>query len=163
MKMIVLRLFRTRNGRYAKLWLAIYSLGASLTFVGSAHAEWLPSDSEMALLPPYCAARFNEKSPAFSAWKETLGPDFIHIHHYCAGLNFVARAYRQISADGRKGTLGAAIREMDYVLEHAQQGFTLRPDILMNRAIALSMLGRDAEAVGDLQKAIELNPPLASV
>lgn len=122
-----------------------------------ATAGWGPNAAEMAALPPYCAARFEEGSDAFKSWKAQMGGDFLHVHHYCAGLNMLNRA-RGSAASGNKDMLGAVVREFDYVLTHAESGFYLRPEILMNRGLALSMLNRHGEAVGNLQKAIELDP-----
>lgn len=130
---------------------------AMLLVVPSAMADWRPTQSELTTLPPYCAARFDERSAAFKNWKASMGPNFIHIHHYCAGLNFLNRVRGSFSS-GRQDTLGAVVREFDYVLDHVSADFYLRPEILMNRGIALTMLKRNGEAVGNLMQAIELDP-----
>lgn len=151
------RCFGTKAGP-AGLGRVMFLLGLVIVGSGTARADWRPSPQEMAMLPPYCAARFDEKSPAFARWKSILGQDFIHIHHYCAGLNFIQRATAQFSRKDREGTLGAAVREMDYVLTHAQPDFSMRPEILTSRATALSLLGKDGEAAVNLETAIQLNP-----
>jgi len=120
-------------------------------------AAWEPTPAEMATLPPYCAARFSQGSDAFKTWQATMGYDFIHIHHYCVGLKLLNHA-RGTFTSRKNETLGAAVREMDYVLTHAAPDFYMRPEILMNRGIALSMMKRDGEAVSNLLQAIELNP-----
>src|SRR3569832_1588792 len=58
----------------------------------------------------------------------------------------------------RQGTLEAALRNFDYMLAHTLPDYSLRPEILMNRGIALSMMKRTGEAVGDLMKAFEADP-----
>lgn len=130
---------------------------AMLLPIASANAAWEPTPAEMATLPPYCAARFNQGSDAFKNWQTSMGGDFIHIHHYCVGLNLLNHA-RGTFTSRKNETLGAAVREMDYVLTHAAPDFYMRPEILMNRGIALSMMKRDGEAVSNLLQAIELNP-----
>lgn len=130
------------------------ALLAMLFTIPSAMAGWAPTPAEMAALPPYCAARFDEGTEAFKSWRSTMGDDFIHIHHYCAGLNFLNRARAQ-AASKAGGTLGAVVREFDYVLTHASPDFYLRSEILMNRGVALSMMKRDGEAVSNLLQAIE--------
>lgn len=127
--------------------------------ISSVVAEWAPSQADMASLPPYCAVKFNEgKNPeAAATWRASMGGDFIHIHHYCAGLNFLNHARGQFSSKNT-GTLEATVREFDYVLTNSSPGFYLRPEILMNRGIALSMMQRNGEAVGNLLKSIELDP-----
>lgn len=138
---------------------AILAFIVALT-AGPVHA-FRPSQAEMATLPPYCAARFEEGSPAFATWRASMGGDFIHVHHYCAGLNFLNRSYGISSAKDRQGTLGGALRQFDYMLTHVQPGFSLRPEILLHRGITLSLLKRPGEAVANLQQAIDMNPGLA--
>ena len=137
-------------------------LGAVLMMVQSAQADWRPSKAEMAALPPYCAVRFDGSPTEYKIWKTTMGGDFVHVHHYCAGLNFVNRARGMTSANkDRLGTLSAAVRNFDYILTHTHPGFSLRPEAMMNRGIALSMLPqKQGEAIGNLHKAIEMNPKL---
>ena len=89
-----------------------------------------------------------------------MGLVFLHIHHYCMGLNFVNRARSTFSSrDNNMGTLGAAVRNFDYVLSamSAKPEFYLHSEIMMNRGIALSMMKRNGEAVSSLLKAIELD------
>ena len=133
---------------------------AALFAVPAAQAAWAPTAAEMAALPAYCGARFNEGSEAFKTWRSTMGGDFIHIHHYCAGLNFLNRSYGMSSTKDRQGTLGGAVREFDYVLTHASPEFYLRAEILMNRGVALSLLKKPGEAIANLNQAIEKNPEL---
>jgi tetratricopeptide (TPR) repeat protein len=132
---------------------------AALFALPAAQAAWAPTAAEMAALPVYCAARFNGGSEAFKTWRSTMGGDFNHIHHYCAGLNFLNRSYGMQGKD-RQGTLGAVVREFDYVLTHASPDFYLRAEILMNRGVALSLLKKTGEAVANLNQAVEKNPEL---
>lgn len=124
-------------------------------------AEWRPSDTEMSRLPAYCKARFAEGSPEFASWRNTLGQDFIHVHHYCAGLNFINRSFGITSKNDREGTLIAAVREIDYVLKHSSPSFSLIPEMYMYRGIANSLMKRDTDAFSDASKAVEKNPRLA--
>ncbi len=135
----------------------VLTILAALLPLPAAFAGWAPSPAEMAALPPYCAARFNEGSPAFRSWRTSMGSDFVHLHHYCAGINFLNRGRGSFGA-GRKDTLGAAVREFDYVLGNVSSGFHLRSEILMNRGVALTLLKRDGEAIGNLLEAIQLDP-----
>ncbi len=133
---------------------------AALFALPAAQAAWAPTAAEMAALPAYCGARFNDGSDAFKAWRANMGGDFNHIHHYCAGLNFLNRSYGVSSVKDRQSTLGAVVREFDYVLTHASPDFYLRAEILMNRGVALSLLKKPGEAIANLNQAIEKNPGL---
>lgn len=127
---------------------------AMLLPVESALAEFAPSQAEIAALPAFCAAKLGEGTnpePA-KVWRASMGSDFTHMHHYCFGLNFMNRARRT------NGSPGAAVGQFDYVLKNTSPGFYMRPEILMNRGIALSMMKRNGEAVADLLKSIELDP-----
>lgn len=145
-----------RSGIFSLVFLAML-LPAPLAMAG-----WAPTQVEMATLPAYCAVKFDEAKHAESAemWRSTMGRgNFVHIHHYCAGLNFVNRARGMTSANkSRQGTLEGALRNFDYVLAHTQPDFYLRPEIMMSRGITLSMMNRTGEAIGDLMKAIEADP-----
>lgn len=136
---------------------SVLTLLALLLPITPASAGWEPTQAELGTLPPYCAARFHAGADALRSWKASMGPDFIHIHHYCAGLNFMNRARGSFSS-GRQDIVVAAVREFDYMLDHAAADFYLRPEILMNRGIALALLNRAGEAVGNLIQAIERDP-----
>ncbi|HEY9099973.1 MAG TPA: hypothetical protein VIN38_13995 [Thiobacillus sp.] len=137
----------------------IWALIGVVFCVSPVMAAWEPSAADMAALPPYCAAKFGERANPELArtWRSSMGDDFIHIHHYCAGLNFLNRS-RSMPSSKTRDVLGAVVREFDYVLTHASPDFYLRSEILMNRGIALSRAKRKGEAVGNLLKAIELDP-----
>lgn len=121
-----------------------------------------PNDSELRSLPEYCQVKLRQKpgDPGYTTWLGILGPDFIHTHHFCAGLNFINRHYKARSAYDKKYYLTAALPEFGYMVTHAAPTYSLMPDVYMNRGVALSKLGRDGEAIVDFQKAIELNPKL---
>jgi tetratricopeptide (TPR) repeat protein len=121
-----------------------------------------PNDAELRSLPEYCQVKLRQKpgDPGYQRWLGILGPDYLHTHHYCAGLNFINRHYRARTAYDRKYYLTASLGEFGYMITHASPTYSLMPDIYMNRAIALSKLGRDGEAIVDFQKAIQLNPKL---
>lgn len=141
---------------------SLWAMLGMMLVLPPAMAAWAPSPAEMAALPPYCAAKFGERANPDLAkmWRASMGGDFIHIHHYCAGLNFLNRSRGMLPSKTRD-ILGATVREFDYVLSHASPEFYLRGEILMNRGIALSMAKRVGEAVGNLSQAIELDPKLS--
>lgn len=151
----------TEKGRVMKTLTKLGLILACIVTPWPVAAGWAPNKMELATLPAYCTAKFNEETNPGPAkmWRDSMGSGFIHIHHYCAGLNFVNRARGMGSSNkDRQGTLEAALRNFDYMLTNAPADFSLRPEILMNRGIALSMMKRTGEAVGDLMKAIEADP-----
>jgi tetratricopeptide (TPR) repeat protein len=132
---------------------------------GPAYA-WDVTPGEFAMLPPYCDAKMNGKSQeAINYWRAQLGHDnWIHMHHYCGGLNDMNRYYRQ-DAKGRRESLRRVVWEMTYMLDHTKPDFYMRADMHYYRGKAHQLSGRNGEALTDLVKALELRPdmPLASI
>jgi len=131
--------------------------------IDSSYADRKPNENELKLLPPYCAARFGESpnSAAAQSWREAFGWDYNHVHHYCMGLNLINRSYAQFRMEDKRGTLGAAVNEIDYTISHTSPGFVLRPELHLNRGVALSLMKEEGQAIVELQKAIQLDPSLA--
>ena len=82
-----------------------------------------------------------------------LGPhdqNTMHMLHYCDGLRFLNRAYAAMS--NKKDMSYKAQRSIgnfDYVLSHTEESYFMRGEVHLNRARALRLLGRKAEAVAD--------------
>lgn len=133
-----------------------------LASVLSAHAgavePWAPNDTEMASLPPFCKARFNEGSAEYKLWESTLGQDFGHTHHYCAGINFLNRYYRSRSAQGKQFNLNNARTNFGYMVTHAAPTYGLMPDVYLNLGVVHSLMKQPAQAITYFNKAIELDP-----
>jgi len=130
----------------------------------SAHANavepWVPTDSEMASLPPYCKVKMKSSpgSPEYKAWESTLGKDFLHTHHYCAGINFINRYYRARSQQDKRFNLNNARSDLQYMVTHAEPTFSLMPDVYLNLGVVYSLTNQTAQAITYFNKAIELNP-----
>lgn len=130
----------------------------------SAHARlpWVPTDAEMASLPPYCKAKMKAApgSPEYSSWEATLGKDFSHTHHYCAGINFINRYYGARSTADKRATLKDAQTNLQYMVTHADPGYSLMPEVYLNLGVVYSLNNQPAQAITHFNKAIELNPKL---
>ncbi|MFZ3174917.1 MAG: tetratricopeptide repeat protein [Thiobacillus sp.] len=126
----------------------------------SSHAlePWVPTDTEMASLPPFCKARFNEGSPEYKYWMSALGKDYGHTHHYCAGVNFLNRYHRARSKQGKSFNLNNAQTNFEYMVSHAAPSYSLMPDVHSNLGKVFSLKNQPAQAITHLNKAIELNP-----
>jgi len=119
-----------------------------------------PTDTELSTLPPYCRIklRYQLDSPEYKSMLESFGPDFLHVHHHCAGLNFINRYYRTSDAADKTFYLQSALTEFGYMVSHAKSEFSLMPDVYLNQAITYSLLKNNAMAINSLDKAISLNP-----
>ncbi len=125
---------------------------------------WVPTDEEFSMLPRYCWVKMKEsdKSPEKLQFYNTLGKDYVHVHHFCAGMNFASRSLRLPNEKDRIYYRKKAFTNFQYMIDHADQSFSLMPDVYMSRG-RLYMNGPDAAmALADFQKAAELRPDLAA-
>lgn len=139
------------------VWGGLMSL--AITQAGAVE-PWVPTDTEMVSLPPYCKVKMksNPGSPDYKTWESTLGKDFVHTHHYCAGINFLTRYYRSRSNEDKRYNLKNAVDNFNYMVDHSSPGYSLMPDVYLNRGLAFSLMQQPGAAMTDLNKAIQLNP-----
>lgn len=137
-------------------------LAGSNAFAQSNLQSFLPSPAEMHQLPAYCAVKFNSKtdSPEWQMWRNQLGSNYLDMHHYCAGLNFLNRYYVAQRKAEKSGMLGAAKRNFEYMIRAAHPDFSLRGDIYLQRGLTFKLMGRQASALADFQQALTINPKL---
>jgi len=122
------------------------------------------SDYELRFLPPYCRCRvaLNEdrykndvkKWRAIFYSKGERGKDWIHLHHYCAGLLMLSRLQRGLGK--RTALLLQAENEINYVIEHSSPKFILMPEIHLKMGITQKLMGNDVKAMQHFTKAIQL-------
>jgi tetratricopeptide (TPR) repeat protein len=162
---------------------------ASLLFATGANAQNPPWDGKanrglyfeydeaaVAKLPPYCrnSKYFNTAVPGrnnaaeIERWHKVMGPGFVHIHHYCHGLQLTHRArYESRTKEARNRELGFSLGEFDFVIARVDSTFALLPEILTNKGENLLLLERDREAIAALVRAIEVRgdywPPYAAL
>lgn len=79
----------------------------------------------------------------------------IHMHHYCDGLRFIDRAYAAMSNKREMNYyLERSIAGFDYVLRATQESYAMRGEVHVGKARALKLMGRNAEAATEYQKAL---------
>ncbi|HEX7972167.1 MAG TPA: tetratricopeptide repeat protein [Thiobacillus sp.] len=139
-----------------------WGVALGLAMNGSAQAALDTTPDEIAVLPAYCDAKMGRRTPeSVSFWQEKMGhANWIHIHHYCGGLIELNRYYRS-STGRKKANLHNAVNEFTGMVNAFTPDFFLLPEAYLNRGKAHKFMGRDAEAVNDFLKAIEINPRLA--
>ena len=155
----------------------IFALLASLLFATGADAQKFQWDENAAAkLPPYCrnALVYRDHVPdgndkaAIERWFKVMGGVFIHIHHYCHGLQLTNRGlFDSRTKIERDRALRLSIPQFDYVIARADSTFSLLPEILTKKGENLFLLERDAEAIATLVKATEVRrdywPPYAAL
>jgi len=122
---------------------------------------------EMQQLPELCQLRFKwgYQSRQFSKWKNLLGPESVHIHHYCEGLVDIQRAALVVQKE-KQSLLNSARSNFKYVLTRTQNPqFILLPDIYYRLAIVSQEENNSSEAINFATQSIQakknyLNPYL---
>lgn len=138
-------------------------------FNANALAPFAVTESELALMPPYCQAKYGKDrgNQAISdKWRGIYGDqNWLNQHHYCDALKFIIRANRSL---GNKA-------ELTYNLEQAQNGlehllaseqtpdWILRPEAHVHLGkIYLRMMrlgkGSEVKAVQNFEQAILIKP-----
>jgi tetratricopeptide (TPR) repeat protein len=152
------------------------SLGIAQPLTGYPERVEAYDPREVAPLPAYCkhAQLFRDRVPGgndaaqIERWSRTLGPTFMHLHHYCWGLMWTNRAlYLSSDKQVRVYYLQNSIGEFDYVAQRAPASFVLLPEILTKKGENLIRLNRGPLGVLELERAIELKadywPPYAAL
>jgi len=116
---------------------------------------------ELSALPHYCRGTqlicqlSGDACPTLSNhYRKT----YVHLHHYCWALNSENKSATMPDREYGQSLLRYAIGDIDYVLERAEPGFKLLPEIYSTKARILFKLQKDADARSALQQAIKANP-----
>lgn len=120
--------------------------------------QW--ADSEIKSMPPYCSARLHKNPAQVDQWRNTLGPDYTHTHHYCEAIGYINRYYGARTERSKKFNLSNAMGNLNYMIANASPSYTLMPEIYLNRGLVHSLMKKDGAAIVDILKAIELDPKL---
>ncbi|CAL1239285.1 protein of unknown function [Candidatus Methylocalor cossyra] len=131
-------------------WLPAFKAGAFAT-----------TEEDFAKLPPFCKARASgPESATYKLWEQRLGPNFLHVHHYCSGLDWVNKAHSTLDRRKSREWLETALGGFQYMEDQCSspETFVLMPEILTNKARVLVELGRMPEAAQYFEKALRMNP-----
>lgn len=154
--------------RSAGLFILAFALQLQ-SFTANAVEPFAVTESELALMPPYCQAKYGQDrgNQAISdKWRGIYGDqNWLNMHHYCDALKFIVRANRSF---GHKA-------ELSYNLENAQRGlehmlaseqtpdWILRPEAHVHLGkvyLRMTLLGKGSEgkAVQNFGQAISIQP-----
>ena len=135
---------------------------------GSAVVAQQHDPKQLAMLPPYCKYTqvYRQNVPGgndpqqIERWSSLMGAqNFLHLHHYCWGLESSNRAlYFSSTKLDRDRELTQSVREFDYVVGRVAPDFALLPEILTRRGENLLRLGNGPQGLQDLNRAIALKP-----
>lgn len=138
--------------------------GAVILFsIAPANAQWNPggTESEQALLPRFCVVKLRDDNTSAEArtFIRQFGFDnWLHLHHYCYGLNAVNRSLKAGNLRDRNAQLQLAVGEYGYVLRNARPDFWMRPQLNVELGRILARLDRKPEAMSAFQAALQANP-----
>jgi hypothetical protein len=158
-----------RGDRRARARRVVALCAVVIAAAGSADAGPLTdfSQAELLTLPRICLAqRFINQELAQPAVPEAerarlaeqLGHSYIHFHHYCWALLYLARAARP---DGDKFNNHRAVDNLDYVIRHAAASFALLPQVYVLKGDGFARTGRGDAAAIEYRNAIQADPSYA--
>lgn len=143
---------------------------ALLALIVAARAGAAPltdfTQAELGSLPRICLAqRFINQDLAAPAVPEAertqlaeqLGHSYIHFHHYCWALLYLARAEQP---QGDKFNYHRAVDNLDYVIRHADPSFALLPQVYVLKGDVFARRGK-GDPVAEYRTAIRIDPTYA--
>lgn len=150
--------------RRNKHWLVAFMI--FMVTLNNAYADQVVTLLELAALPEYCRGTqlINKLSgdsgpDLYNHYRKILGKTYHHLHHYCWALNTENRVATISDRWYAQSQLrSSAMGDINYVLERAEPGFKLLPEIYSTKARILFKLQQDADARAVLQQAIKADP-----
>jgi tetratricopeptide (TPR) repeat protein len=121
------------------------------------------SEAELSRLPTFCQVKLGYSLNANQAndklYSQKIGPDWLHIHHYCFALNF---SNRYKSSFGNKIDqlfyFQSAMTNFEYIFTHSSPTFWMRPEMHVQKGKLLVAANRNVEAVSEFEKALQRDP-----
>lgn len=100
-----------------------------------------PTAAELKSLPAACVTRLTGDDAMKDRWVQKIGwNNFLHLHHYCFGLNFINRAKFTIDKKNKRYYLDQAVGNFAYVLKNWPADSPLRPEAEAGMREAQSLL-----------------------
>ncbi|PCJ37934.1 MAG: hypothetical protein COA75_01570 [Cellvibrionales bacterium] len=122
------------------------------------------TNKDFSLLPAFCKVRAGRGTAVeVTLWKKRLGSDYIHIHHFCAGLhsyNYTTMNFPKNKDEKafHRHALRSVLGEVNYMESHVKnKKFVMFPSIYLLKAKAHADLGQRAKALVYYNKSITAN------
>ncbi len=149
---------------FHKTFIAAVLYAGWLGQVAHGVAQFNPPESELQLLPPYCAtvagpAGQRQMDAAAQKWLQILGPEYYHIHHHCDALwhwNLAQRTFGQ--AETRFTYLKRSLGGFEYVESRARPDFVLNAEIAYFKGRVLLEMGEVQAALASFGRSIKFQP-----
>ncbi len=101
-------------------------------------------------------------SQLYQKFIKTYGKGWIHMHHYCYGLDKFNLGFINWGDEQKRNFYFTdAIGEFDYVLSRSDSKFEFKPQVFVSKGRALSSLGNYAGAIITFKQVIQLRPNYA--
>jgi len=131
-----------------------------------------PTEQELKLLPPYCKPKavnmhsntgpFQKYRPLIKKWRNILGPDYDHAHHYCEALQYINKTYNEADQEKRNFYYKIALNNIAYMEQHASKHFILNGEIAYYKGKILEKTGKVPLAIKAYTKSIKLKPKFSA-
>lgn len=121
--------FQLTSQLLTRLALAVVLVLPGMAMSREALLPFGPTEVELKSLPAACAARLKDEPATNNRWIEKIGRNnYLHVHHYCFGLNFINRAKFTFDKQNKRYYLEQAIGNFAYVLKNWSADSQLRPE-----------------------------------
>lgn len=154
----MMKLIKLRNALPFIILVLFELFGLNQASAVMAHA---PSAAELSLLPSFCQVKLNPNSSLadIKLYSGKIGPDWLHIHHYCSALKFINR-YKSSFANKTDQAFyfQSAMGEFEYMFGHSSPTFWMRPEMHVQKGKLLAAAKRNVEAVNEFEQALQDNP-----
>ncbi len=157
----ILRSPSSRSRRLLVWMLPLFVLATDVAARSNETTNW--SEQDFALYPPFCRARIErEPKELVDYWTQRLGPkNYLHIHHFCFGLKALNLAYGNLkNKQKREFMANAVVGNFNYIVEHTERTFYLRPDAYVNLGRGHLLRQEYDVARQKFHEALKLNPKL---
>ena len=130
----------------------------SIIFASPFVEAYPKTQKDFSMLPKYCYARMRGTEAESAIWENRFGrKSYIHLHHYCSGLDYLNKANLTVDKKARTINLTKAIKQFNYIGQHAPTTFSLMPENYYNLGKAKKLMKDISGALESFQRSIKLN------
>ena len=155
-----MRLIKLRTALTLTILVVFELLGVNQAL---AKLPYKATEAELSRLPTFCQVKLGYSRNANQAntklYSGKIGPDWLHIHHYCSGLNFINRYKRSFGNKiDQQAYFTNAMGEFEYMFSHVAPTFWMLPEMHVQKGKLLAAEKRNVEAVREFEQALQIDP-----
>ena len=143
------------RGRHGLASLALFTVAGVATADTQVDRVWLKYADHVPeyclyvqVLPDRVTPAYHDHPLSTGKYRSSFGTAWNHMHHYCWGLEAMFEATQpEVEPVIQRGLYSSAVSDFDYVLERMPDAIFLKPEIFVQKGLALTLLERHGEAI----------------